>query len=128
MSVEGGAQGASPRAPRPGVQKSSGTVTKKGDRAAKEKPPIVLLPVGEEEPKNPGRLAAALGGRASRPRGSVCHHRPLRLPLARLDGALLCHALTWSAGRVRQVIQEIIIECLVPRGAVGKAPGTCQCY
>ncbi|EPQ08629.1 Leucine-rich repeat-containing protein 71 [Myotis brandtii] len=53
MSVEATAQGASPRAPRPGIQKSSGTVTKKGDRAAKEKPPIVLLPVGEEEPKNP---------------------------------------------------------------------------
>ncbi|XP_070252490.1 leucine-rich repeat-containing protein 71 isoform X3 [Myotis yumanensis] len=53
MSGEASAQGASPRAPRPGIQKSSGTVTKKGDRAAKEKPPIVLLPVGEEEPKNP---------------------------------------------------------------------------
>ncbi|GAB5583833.1 leucine-rich repeat-containing protein 71 isoform X1 [Prionailurus iriomotensis] len=32
---------------------SSGTVTKKGDRGAKEKPVLVLPPVGEEEPKNP---------------------------------------------------------------------------
>ncbi|XP_008153847.2 leucine-rich repeat-containing protein 71 [Eptesicus fuscus] len=53
MSVESSTQGASPRTLRPGIQKSSGTVTKKGDRAAKEKPAAVLLPVGEEEPKNP---------------------------------------------------------------------------
>ncbi|XP_037587822.1 leucine-rich repeat-containing protein 71 isoform X8 [Cebus imitator] len=53
MSSEQGAPGASPRAPRPGTQKSSGVVTKKGDRAAKEKPGTVLPPVGEEEPKNP---------------------------------------------------------------------------
>ncbi|XP_045439218.1 leucine-rich repeat-containing protein 71 isoform X1 [Pipistrellus kuhlii] len=54
MSVESGTQGASPRPTRSGIQKSSGTVTKKGDRAAKEKPTTtVLLPVGEEEPKNP---------------------------------------------------------------------------
>ncbi|XP_059758381.1 leucine-rich repeat-containing protein 71 isoform X2 [Balaenoptera ricei] len=44
---------ASPRAPRPGIQKSSGAVTRKGDRGAKEKPTTVLPPVGEEEPKNP---------------------------------------------------------------------------
>lgn len=66
MSVEASAQGASPRAARPGIQKSSGTVTKKGDRAGKEKPAAVLLPVGEEEPKNPGRRAGGgAGGSAS---------------------------------------------------------------
>ncbi|XP_034865765.1 leucine-rich repeat-containing protein 71 [Mirounga angustirostris] len=53
MSGEASAPGASPRAPRPGTQKSSGAVTKKGDRGAKEKPATVLPPVGEEEPKNP---------------------------------------------------------------------------
>ncbi|XP_035871539.1 leucine-rich repeat-containing protein 71 isoform X5 [Phyllostomus discolor] len=53
MSGEVSATGASPRAPRPGTQKSSSTVTKKGDRGAKEKPATVLPPVGEEEPKNP---------------------------------------------------------------------------
>ncbi|XP_043425451.1 leucine-rich repeat-containing protein 71 isoform X20 [Prionailurus bengalensis] len=53
MSGEASTPGASPRAPRPGTQKSSGTVTKKGDRGAKEKPVLVLPPVGEEEPKNP---------------------------------------------------------------------------
>ncbi|XP_045839077.1 leucine-rich repeat-containing protein 71 isoform X2 [Meles meles] len=53
MSGEASAPGVSPRAPRPGTQKSSGAVTKKGDRAAKEKPVTVLQPVGEEEPKNP---------------------------------------------------------------------------
>nr|XP_006214805.1 leucine-rich repeat-containing protein 71 [Vicugna pacos] len=44
---------ASPRTPRPGIQKSSGAVTKKGDRGAKEKPATALPPVCEEEPKNP---------------------------------------------------------------------------
>ncbi|XP_021564108.1 leucine-rich repeat-containing protein 71 [Carlito syrichta] len=53
MSSEPSSSGASPRAPRPGTQKSSGAVTKKGDRAAKEKPGTALPPVGEEEPKNP---------------------------------------------------------------------------
>nr|XP_060499164.1 leucine-rich repeat-containing protein 71 [Panthera onca] len=53
MSGEASTPGASPRAPRPGTQKSSGTVTKKGDRGAKEKQVLVLPPVGEEEPKNP---------------------------------------------------------------------------
>uniref|UniRef100_A0A2K5DE31 Leucine rich repeat containing 71 n=1 Tax=Aotus nancymaae TaxID=37293 RepID=A0A2K5DE31_AOTNA len=53
MSSEQSAPGASPRAPRPGTQKSSGAVTKKGERSAKEKPAAVLPPVGEEEPKNP---------------------------------------------------------------------------
>ncbi|XP_027468005.1 leucine-rich repeat-containing protein 71 isoform X2 [Zalophus californianus] len=53
MSGEASAPGASPRAPRPGTQKSSSSVTKKGDRGAKEKPATVLQPVGEEEPKNP---------------------------------------------------------------------------
>nr|KAF6397279.1 leucine rich repeat containing 71 [Rousettus aegyptiacus] len=53
MSGETSAPGASPRAPRPGTQKSSSTVAKKGDRGAKEKPATVLPPVGEEEPKNP---------------------------------------------------------------------------
>ncbi|XP_045037423.2 leucine-rich repeat-containing protein 71 isoform X4 [Desmodus rotundus] len=53
MSGEASGQGTSPRAPRPGTQKSSSTVTKKGDRGAKEKPATVLPPVGEEEPKNP---------------------------------------------------------------------------
>ncbi|KAI5758392.1 LRRC71 [Gulo gulo luscus] len=53
MSGEASAPGVSPRAPRPGTQKSSGAVTKKGDRAAKEKPVTVLQPLGEEEPKNP---------------------------------------------------------------------------
>lgn len=77
MSSEPSAQGVSPRAQRPGTQKSSGTVAKKGDRAAKEKPAIVLPPVGEEEPKNPGMLAAGLGDQDSRPRGSVCCHQPL---------------------------------------------------
>lgn len=57
MSSEPSATGASPRTPRPGTQKSSGAVTKKGDRAAKEKAASVLPPVGEEEPKNPGMLA-----------------------------------------------------------------------
>ncbi|XP_049490721.1 leucine-rich repeat-containing protein 71 isoform X8 [Panthera uncia] len=52
MSGEASTPGASPRAPRPGTQKSSGTVTKKGDRGAKEKQVLVLPPVGEEEPKN----------------------------------------------------------------------------
>ncbi|CAH6902075.1 leucine-rich repeat-containing protein 71 isoform X1 [Phodopus roborovskii] len=53
MSSEASATGTSPRTPRPGAQKSSGAVTKKGDRAAKEKPVTALPPVGEEEPKNP---------------------------------------------------------------------------
>ncbi|XP_012514064.1 PREDICTED: leucine-rich repeat-containing protein 71 [Propithecus coquereli] len=53
MPSEPSAPGASPRAPRPGTQKSSGPVTKKGERAAKEKPATALPPVGEEEPKNP---------------------------------------------------------------------------
>ncbi|XP_058557681.1 leucine-rich repeat-containing protein 71 isoform X10 [Neofelis nebulosa] len=53
MSGEASTPAASPRAPRPGTQKSSGTVTKKGDRGAKEKQVLVLPPVGEEEPKNP---------------------------------------------------------------------------
>ncbi|KAF5920150.1 hypothetical protein HPG69_006421 [Diceros bicornis minor] len=53
MSGEASAPAVSPRAPRPGTQKASGTVTKKGDRGAKEKPVTVLPPVGEEEPKNP---------------------------------------------------------------------------
>ncbi|XP_070323639.1 leucine-rich repeat-containing protein 71 isoform X7 [Odocoileus virginianus] len=54
MSGEASAPPAtSPRAPRPGIQKSSGAVTRKGDRGAKEKPATVLPPVGEEEPKNP---------------------------------------------------------------------------
>lgn len=58
MSGEASAPGTSPRAPRPGTQKTSGAVTKKGDRGAKEKPATVLPPVGEEEPKNPGRRGA----------------------------------------------------------------------
>lgn len=63
MSGEASAPPAtSPRAPRPGIQKSSGAVTKKGDRGAKEKPATVLPPVGEEEPKNPGTLVTALEG------------------------------------------------------------------
>lgn len=66
MSGEASAQGTSPRAPRPATQKSSGTVSKKGDRGAKEKPVTVLPQVGEEEPKNPGTLAAGLEDRASR--------------------------------------------------------------
>ncbi|XP_037681596.1 leucine-rich repeat-containing protein 71 isoform X5 [Choloepus didactylus] len=53
MSSEASAPGSSPRAPRPGTQKSSGAVTKKGERGAKEKPATALPPVGEEEPKNP---------------------------------------------------------------------------
>lgn len=57
MSSEPSATGASPRTPRPGTQKSSGAVTKKGDRAAKDKAASVLPPVGEEESKNPGMLA-----------------------------------------------------------------------
>ncbi|MBZ3877230.1 Leucine-rich repeat-containing protein 71 [Sciurus carolinensis] len=53
MSGESSAPGGSPRTPRPGTQKTSGSVTKKGERSVKEKPPTVLPPVGEEEPKNP---------------------------------------------------------------------------
>ncbi|XP_006232733.1 leucine-rich repeat-containing protein 71 isoform X1 [Rattus norvegicus] len=53
MSSEPSATGTSPRTPRPGTQKSSGAVTKKGDRAAKDKAASVLPPVGEEESKNP---------------------------------------------------------------------------
>ncbi|XP_073903909.1 leucine-rich repeat-containing protein 71 isoform X3 [Castor canadensis] len=53
MSNELSAPGTSPRVPRPGTQKSSGSATKKGERAAKEKPGAVLPPVGEEESKNP---------------------------------------------------------------------------
>ncbi|XP_060057639.1 leucine-rich repeat-containing protein 71 isoform X2 [Erinaceus europaeus] len=53
MSSETSAPAASPRAPRPGTLKSSGAVTKKGDRGGKEKPTPVLPSVGEEEPKNP---------------------------------------------------------------------------
>ncbi|XP_042135192.1 leucine-rich repeat-containing protein 71 isoform X5 [Peromyscus maniculatus bairdii] len=53
MSTEPSAPGTSPRTPRPGAQKSSGAITKKGDRAAKEKPATALPPLGEEEPKNP---------------------------------------------------------------------------
>ncbi|VTJ69244.1 Hypothetical predicted protein [Marmota monax] len=60
MSSEPSAPGGSPRTPRPGTQKSSGSATKKGERSVKEKPPAVLPPVGEEEPKNPGTLAAGL--------------------------------------------------------------------
>lgn len=67
MSGEASAPGVSPRAPRPGTQKSSGAVTKKGDRATKEKPVTVLQPVGEEEPKNPGRRAAGLLARSALP-------------------------------------------------------------
>ena len=67
MSGEASGQGTSPRAPRPGTQKSSSTVTKKGDRGAKEKPATVLPPVGEEEPKNPGTLVARLGDQVWRP-------------------------------------------------------------
>ncbi|XP_066111284.1 leucine-rich repeat-containing protein 71 isoform X2 [Saccopteryx bilineata] len=52
MSGEASTPGASSRGPRPGTQKSSGTMTKKGDRGAKEKPASVLPPVGEEEPKD----------------------------------------------------------------------------
>lgn len=66
MSGETSAPGASPRAPRPGTQKSSSTVAKKGDRGAKEKPATVLPPVGEEEPKNPGRPAAGPEAAAAR--------------------------------------------------------------
>lgn len=57
MSSEPSATGTSPRTPRPGTQKASGAVTKKGDRAAKDKTASALPPVGEEEPKNPGMLA-----------------------------------------------------------------------
>ncbi|KAM4806345.1 leucine-rich repeat-containing protein 71 isoform 1-T1 [Urocitellus parryii] len=53
MSSEPSAPGGSPRTPRPGTQKSSGSATKKGERSVKEKPPAVLPPVCEEEPKNP---------------------------------------------------------------------------
>ncbi|XP_062046139.1 leucine-rich repeat-containing protein 71 [Lepus europaeus] len=53
MSSEPSASGTSPRAQRPGAQKTSGAVTKKGERAVKEKPAAALTPVGEEEPKNP---------------------------------------------------------------------------
>ncbi|XP_077012653.1 leucine-rich repeat-containing protein 71 isoform X5 [Tamandua tetradactyla] len=53
MSGEASAPASSPRAPRPGTQKSSGAVTKKGERGTKEKPATALQPVGEEEPKNP---------------------------------------------------------------------------
>nr|XP_031291911.1 leucine-rich repeat-containing protein 71 [Camelus dromedarius] len=54
MSAEARAPtSASPRTPRPGIQKSSGAVTKKGDRGTKEKPATALPPVCEEEPKNP---------------------------------------------------------------------------
>lgn len=57
MSNDPSVTGTSPRTQRPGTQKSSGAVTKKGDRAAKEKQTAALPPVGEEEPKNPGMLA-----------------------------------------------------------------------
>ncbi|XP_048213763.1 leucine-rich repeat-containing protein 71 isoform X2 [Perognathus longimembris pacificus] len=53
MSSEASTLGTSPRPPRPGTQKSSGSTTKKGERGAKEKPGTVLQPVGEEESKNP---------------------------------------------------------------------------
>ncbi|XP_037355741.1 leucine-rich repeat-containing protein 71 isoform X3 [Talpa occidentalis] len=53
MSGEASAPGPSLRVPRLGAQKSSGTMSKKGDRGAKEKPVTILPPVGEEEPKNP---------------------------------------------------------------------------
>ncbi|XP_012588880.1 PREDICTED: leucine-rich repeat-containing protein 71 isoform X2 [Condylura cristata] len=53
MSGEASAPGASPRTQRLGTQKSSGTMSKKGDRGTKEKPVTTLPPVGEEEPKNP---------------------------------------------------------------------------
>ncbi|XP_027248844.1 leucine-rich repeat-containing protein 71 isoform X11 [Cricetulus griseus] len=60
MSSEPSSTGTSPRTPRPGTQKSSGAVTKKGERT-KEKPAAPLPPVGEEEPKNPDdqRLSAS---------------------------------------------------------------------
>ncbi|XP_049637573.1 leucine-rich repeat-containing protein 71 [Suncus etruscus] len=45
--------GAPPKTARPLTLKSSSSLTKKGDRAAKEKPAAVLPPVGEEESKNP---------------------------------------------------------------------------
>ncbi|XP_031230161.1 leucine-rich repeat-containing protein 71 isoform X4 [Mastomys coucha] len=53
MSSESSGTGTSPRTPRPGAQKSSGAVTKKGDRGAKDKTASNLPPVGEEESKNP---------------------------------------------------------------------------
>nr|XP_004667173.2 leucine-rich repeat-containing protein 71 isoform X1 [Jaculus jaculus] len=53
MSSEPSAPGASPRAPRPGAQKLSGSVTKKGDRGAKDKPATALPPLGEDELRNP---------------------------------------------------------------------------
>lgn len=79
MSGEGSAPGASPRAPRPATQKTSGTVSKKGDRGAKEKPATVTPQVGEEEPKNPGTQAGGLGDQAWGLR--------LARGLARWDGA-----------------------------------------
>ncbi|XP_012414562.1 leucine-rich repeat-containing protein 71 [Trichechus manatus latirostris] len=68
MSGETSAPGTSPRAPRPGTQKTSGTVTKKGERGTKEKQTINLQPVGEEEPKNPVQTPQ-LRAAAAYPRG-----------------------------------------------------------
>lgn len=118
MSGEASAPGTSPRAPRPATQKSSGTVSKKGDRGAKEKPVTVLPQVGEEEPKNPGRLAAGLGGRASR----------LRLRSRALPGlggaAALCPARDWTCRRTlwwaRRTSQQVTIEFLALKSAVRK--------
>ncbi|EHB08317.1 hypothetical protein GW7_13543, partial [Heterocephalus glaber] len=45
--------GTAVRTPRPGTQKSSGATTKKGERAAKEKPAAAQPATGEEEPQNP---------------------------------------------------------------------------
>ncbi|KAM6217193.1 leucine-rich repeat-containing protein 71 [Rhynchocyon petersi] len=53
MSGETSAPGTSPRAPRPGTQKSSGAMTKKGERGTKERQATNLQPAAEEEPKNP---------------------------------------------------------------------------
>lgn len=106
MSGEASAPGTSPRAPRPGTQKTSGAVTKKGDRGAKEKPATVLPPVGEEEPKNPGRRAARLG---APPVGAVV-----------VPGLPRCRKTLWCAG---QPSRDTIEASLGLRSAVLSAGG-----
>lgn len=51
-------------------------MTKKGERAVKEKPAAALTPVGEEEPKNPGTQAAGLGASGLQAAALPSHRRP----------------------------------------------------
>lgn len=136
MSGEASAPGASPRAPRPGTQKSSGSVTKKGDRGAKEKPATVLQPVGEEEPKNPGRRAA--GPRALGSARAGGRRRRARRCTSRVEGGAggeswhpwclegaLCSASSWHTARCSASRYEAVWPW-APSSVVGRCEERCS--